>query len=167
MRIMRVFLGLSLLLLAANAFGQKVTTNQAPNVNWSQYHTYAWGEGTPTKDPITSQKIVASIDAQLAAKGFKKVDSDPDLLVMYHASTDQQKSLNWSSMGGWGRFGGMGSAQVDTVVTGQLIVDIADVKAKQFLWRGTATDTVSSDPQKLAKKIDKGLNKMFQKFPNG
>jgi len=167
MRIMRVFLGLSLLLLAANAFGQKVTTNQAPNVNWSQYHTYAWGEGTPTKDPITSQKIVASIDAQLAAKGFKKVDSDPDLLVMYHASTDQQKSLNWSSMGGWGRFGGMGSAQVDTVVTGQLIVDIADVKAKQFLWRGRATDTVSSDPQKLAKKIDKGLNKMFQKFPNG
>ena len=166
MRITRVVLGLSLLLLTANAFGQKVTTNQAPNVNWSQYHTYAWGEGTPTKDPITSQKIVAAIDAQLAAKGFKKVDADPDLLVIYHASTDQQKSLNWSSMGGWGRFGGMGSAQVDTVVTGQLIVDIADFKAKQFLWRGTATDSVSSDPQKLDKKIDKGLTKMFQKFPN-
>lgn len=165
MRIMRVVLGLSLLLLATNAFGQKVTTDQAPNVNWSQYHTYSWGEGTPAQDPIMSQRIVAGIDAQLAAKGFKKVDSDPDLLVMYHAATDQQKSLNWSNMGGWGRFGGMGSAQVDTVITGQLKVDIADFKAKQFLWRGTGTDTLSNDPQKNAKKIDKALTKMFQKFP--
>ena len=109
----------------------------------------------------------SGIDAQLAAKGFKKVESDPDLVVIYHASTDQQKSLNWSSMGGWGRFGGMGSAQVDTVINGQLKVDIADYKAKQFLWRGTAADTVSSDPKKLAQKIDKALTKMFQKFPTG
>ena len=50
-------------------------------------------------------------------------------------------------------------------MNGQLKVDIADVKAKQFLWRGTASDTVSSDPQKNAKKIEKGLTKMFQKFP--
>ncbi|HEV7473210.1 MAG TPA: DUF4136 domain-containing protein [Pyrinomonadaceae bacterium] len=28
-----------------------------------------------------------------------------------------------------------------------------------------ATDTVSSDPSKNAKKIDKALTKMFQKFP--
>ena len=108
---------------------------------------------------------MAGIDAKLAAKGLKKVDSDPDLLVMYQAATDQQKSLNWSNMGGWGRFGGMGSAQVDTVITGQLKVDIADYKAKHFLWRRTATDTLSSDPQKNSKKIDRALTKMFQKFP--
>jgi hypothetical protein len=165
MRIARIILGLSLLLLATTAFGQKVTTDSAPNVDWSKYHTYSWTEGTPAQDPLVAQRIVAGIDAQLAAKGLKKVDSDPDLVVLYHTSTDQQKSLNWSNMGGFGRFGGMGSAQVDTVITGQLKVDIADFKAKQFLWRGTATDTVSSDPQKLAKKIDKALTKMFQKFP--
>jgi hypothetical protein len=68
-------------------------------------------------------------------------------------------------MGGFGRFGGMGSAQVDTVVNGQLIVDIADNKAKQFLWRGTASDTVSDNPQKMDKQINKGLTKMFQKVP--
>ena len=165
MKIARIILGLSLLLMAANAFGQKVTTDSAPNVDWSKYHTYSWGEGTPAQDPLTAQRIVAGIDAQLAAKGLKKVDADPDLIVMYHAATDQQKSLNWSNMGGWGRFGGMGSAEVDTVITGQLKVDLADAKAKQFLWRGTATDTVSGDPQKNAKKIDKALTKMFQKFP--
>ena len=165
MRMARIILGLSLLLLATNAFAQKVTTDSAPNVDWSKYHTYSWGEGTPAQDPLMAQRIVAGIDAQLAAKGLKKVDSDPDLIAFYHTSTDQQKSLNWSGAGGFGRFGGMGSAQVDTVITGQLKVDLADAKAKQFLWRGTASDTVNSDPQKLAKKIDKGLTKMFQKFP--
>src|SRR6266850_6378187 len=164
MRIARIVVGLSLMLMAANAFGQKVTTDSVPGTDWSKFHTYAWGEGTPAQDPIVAQKIVAGIDAQLAAKGLKRVDSDPDLVVIYHTSTDQQKSLNWSNMGGFGRFGGMGSAQVDTVNTGQLKVDIADNKAKQFLWRGVATDTVSDNPQKLGKQITKALTKMFQKF---
>jgi hypothetical protein len=69
-------------------------------------------------------------------------------------------------MGGWGRFGGgMGSAQVDKITQGQLVVDLADPKAKQFLWRGTANDTVNGNPDKLEKQITKALTKMFQKFP--
>jgi len=164
MKTARTVFGLVLLLIATNAFGQKVTTDSMPGIDWSKFHTYSWGEGTAASDPLLAQKIVAGIDAQLAAKGLKKVESDPDLVVIYHTSTDQQKSLNWSSMGGWGRFGGMGSAQVDTVISGQLKVDIADYKGKQFLWRGTATDTVSDNPQKVAKSVNKALTKMFQKF---
>jgi len=164
MKTARTVFGLVLLLIATNALGQKVPTDSMPGTDWSKFHTYSWGEGTPASDPLLAQKIVAGIDAQLAAKGLKKVESDPDLVVIYHTSTDQQKSLNWSSMGGWGRFGGMGSAQVDTIISGQLKVDIADYKGKQFLWRGTATDTVSDNPQKVAKSVNKALTKMFQKF---
>ena len=146
---------------------QKVTTDSAPNIDWSKYHTYSWGEGTPAQNPLMAQRIIAGIDAQLSAKGLSQVNADPDLVVMYHVATDQQKTINWQNYGGWGRFGGMGgmgSAQVNTVVTGQLIVDVADAKAKQFLWRGIGTDSVSNDPQKTAKKIDKALTKMFKKF---
>ena len=165
MKLTRTLLGLSLMLVAINVFGQKVTTDSAPNVDWTKFKTYSWGEGTPAQDPLTAQKIVAGIDSQLASKGYSKVDSDGDLLVIYHVATDQQKSLNWNNFGGWGRFGGMGSAQVDTVIVGQLKVDLADAKAKQFLWRGTATDSVSSDPKKNAGKITKALTKMFEKWP--
>lgn len=165
MKLTRTLLGLSLMLVAVNVFGQKVTTDSAPNVDWSKFKTYSWGEGTPAQDPLTAQRIVAGIDAALKSKGYSKVDSDGDLLVMYHVATDQQKSLNWNNFGGWGRFGGMGSAKVDTVIVGQLKVDLADSKAKQFLWRGTATDSVSSDPKKTADKIQKALTKMFEKWP--
>ena len=166
MKLARVVLGLSVLLIASNAFGQKVTTQSAPNVNWSQYKTYAWGESESVANPITNQYIVSAVEAQLAAKGMTKVESDPGLIVIYNATTDTQKQLNWSGMGGFGRFGGgMGSAQVDNITQGQLIVDIVDTKAKQFLWRGTANDTVSNDPQKTQKTITKAVTKMFQKFP--
>ena len=113
-----------------------------------------------------NQYIVSAVEAQLTAKGMTKVESDPDLIVIYNATTDTQKQLNWSGMSGFGRFGGgMGSAQVDNITQGQLIVDIVDTKAKQFLWRGTANDTVSNDPQKTQKTITKAVTKMFQKFP--
>ena len=52
-----------------------------------------------------------------------------------------------------------------SVINGQLKVGLADAKAKQFVWRGTATDTMSSNPQKNASKINKALVKMFQKYP--
>ena len=161
-----VLLVLGLLLMTTNAFGQKVVTDSVPGINWSNYHTFAWGEGTPAQDPITAQKIAAGIEAQLTAKGLTKVDADPDLIVTYHVATDKQKSLNWNNFGGWGRFGGgMGSAQVDTVVIGQLKVYLGDYKEKKFIWSGTASDSVSGDPQKLSKKLDKALTKMFEKFP--
>lgn len=166
MRLARIVLGLSLLLMAANTFGQKVTTQSAPNVNWSQYKTYSWGKSESVANPIMNQYIIAAVDAQLTAKGLKKVESDPDLIVIFNATTDTQKQLNWNNMGGFGRLGGgMGSAQVDNIVSGQLIVDIADPKAKQFLFRGTANDTVSDSPDKNQKKITSAVTKMFQKFP--
>jgi uncharacterized protein DUF4136 len=166
MKLTRIgLIAIGLLLLSSTVFAQKVTTDSAPNVNWSSFHSYAWGQGTAAPNPLTDQRIIAGIDAQLAAKGWTKVTENPDVIVIYHASSDQQKSLNWSSFGGWGRFGGMGSAQVDTVTTGQLIVDMANAKEKQFIWRGTAADTVSSDPKKLNDKLNKSISKMFEKFP--
>jgi uncharacterized protein DUF4136 len=168
MKIARIILGLSLLLIAGNVFGQKVTTQSAPNVNWSQYKTYSWGKSESEASPIMNQFIANGIDAQLAAKGFSKVEQDGDLTVIFNVSTDTEKQLNWSSMGGFGRWGGgMGSASVDKITQGQLIVDLVDPKAKQFLWRGTGSDTVSDNPQKNEKKVTTALNKMFQKFPAG
>ena len=167
MKIIRIIFGLSLLLVAVNAFGQKVTTQSAPNVNWSQYKTYSWAQGESVANPIMNQYIVSGIDAQLLAKGFKKVDSDGDLVVVFNTTTDTQKQLNWNSFGGFGRWGGgSGSAQVENITSGQLLVDIADPKTKQFLWRGSAMDTVSNNPQKNEKKVTTALTKMFQKFPS-
>src|SRR5882724_880468 len=102
MRLVRIVLSLGLLLMAANAFGQKVSTQSAPNINWSQYKTYSWGHSESVANPIMNQYIVSGIEAQLTAKGLTKVETNPDLIVIFNATTDDQKQLNWSGMGGWG-----------------------------------------------------------------
>jgi hypothetical protein len=96
----RIVLGLCLLLVAGNAFGQKVTTQSAPNVNWSQYKTFAWGQNeSPAPNPLTNQYIISAIESQLTAKGWTKVESNPDVLVMYNATTETQKQTELERYG--------------------------------------------------------------------
>jgi len=49
----------------------------------------------------------------------------------------------------------MGSAQVDTVITGQLKIFLADAKAQKFLWNGIATDTLSTIRRKTTSRSTK------------
>ena len=67
----------------------------------------------------------------------------------------------------WGGMGGMGTSttQVRTYTVGTLIVDIWDIKAKQLIWRGIASDSLSDNPQKNQEKAAKALAKIFEKYP--
>ena len=40
-----------------------------------------------------------------------------------------------------------------------------DAKEKRLVWRGTASDTVSDNPQKSASKIQKAAEKLFKNYP--
>lgn len=159
------------LLLTVPVRAQKVTTDHDQTADFSRYHTYAWAKGTPAPNPLTDQRIVAGVEAQLAAKGLQKA-SDPesaDLLVVYHAAADTETQLNTYNMGGWGGWGwgmgGMATTSVEKIPIGKLIVDLADPKNKRFVWRGTASGTISSKPEKVQKMLDKALTKMFQNYP--
>ena len=48
---------------------------------------------------------------------------------------------------------------------GMLAVNIGDAKTHKLLWLGDARDTLSDNPEKNTKKINKALGKMFKKYP--
>ena len=162
-------------LISATAYAQKVNTDYDDKTDFSSYKTYSWAEGTRAANPLGHQRIVAGIDAQLAAKGWQKVESNSDVVVIYSAATSTKTQINTFDSGGpwggyrWGRWGGYGGGTSTTTVqeipVGQLVVDMADVKNKAFIWRGTASDTLSDKPEKNQKKLDKALAKMFKNFP--
>lgn len=174
---MRVKMFLALLLatlISATAYPQKVNIDYDQKTDFSSYKTYSWAEGTPAKNPLGHQRIIAGIEAQLAAKGWQKVESNPDVVVIYSAATSTKTQINTFDTGGpwggyrwgWGGYGGGSSTTtVQEIPVGQLVVDMADVKNKSFIWRGTASDTLSDNPEKNQKKLDKALAKMFKKFP--
>jgi hypothetical protein len=161
---------LVLFVLTCGTIVADVTVDWDRQADFTQFKTYAWGKGTPAKNPLMDQRIIAAIDKQLAEKGFQKVDpSQADLVVLYHAAVGQQTQLNTTDMGGgWGwRWGGpgMSTTTVEKIPTGQLVVDIGDAKSKKLLWLGNASATLSDKPEKNEEKINKAVAKMFEKFP--
>lgn len=145
-------------------WAQQVTADWDKAANFAAFKTYAWTEGTVPQgaNPLMVQRIQSAIEAELSAIGIQKVERDPDLLVAFHGATKENVSLQQ-----WGyapRFGG-GQIDVQKVLVGTLIVDIVDARAKQLVFRGTASDTISDNPQKNEKKIHKAVEKVFQKYP--
>jgi hypothetical protein len=48
---------------------------------------------------------------------------------------------------------------------GTLIVDLYRGNSKQLLFRGMATDDLTKNPDKNTGKLDKAIDKIFNKFP--
>src|SRR5262245_28869672 len=158
---------------------QKTTYDFDKGANFATYKTYAQKDGTKVGQPLIDDLIVAAIDAQMAAKGFTKSESNPDVVVIYHVAFDKQKDISTFSSGygggygpygygwggGWG--GGTSTTQVRDILIGTLVVDMADTKTKQMVWRGMGTKEVDTNakPDKRDKSISKAVEKIFKNYP--
>jgi len=173
-RAVLVLMGL-MFLFAGNSSAQQVKTDYDRNANFGQYKTYSW-EQVKTKDPLLVDRIKSSVNAALAAKGWTQVASGGDASIIAIEMTQNQQTLNtfYDGFGGgwgWRRFGGGGFGEATTTTetykVGTLVVDLFDTKTKQLVWRGTSSDTLSNNSDKNIKNLDKGVEKMFKKFPPG
>jgi hypothetical protein len=153
----------------------KTSVDYDRNADFSVVKTYAWaGRQHPEVSDITHKKIVSAVDAQLSLKGLKQVQSDPDVFLTYHGDDNERTVVDTTHYGYgygagwyWGGYRGMSSStsRVRTYTEGTLIVDIYRAAEKELIWRGTVTGTVSENPQKNEKNINKGVAKVFKKFP--
>jgi hypothetical protein len=160
-------------LIAGNLSAQQVKTDYDRSANFGQYKTYSW-EQVKTQDPLDVDRIKKSVIATLSAKGWTQVDSGGDVSIVAIETTRNQQTLNtfYDGFGGgwgWRRFGGGGfgdaTTTTETYKVGTLIIDLFDTKTKQLIWRGSASDTLSNNSNKNIKDLDKGVEKMFKKFP--
>jgi hypothetical protein len=172
-------LGLTLAFAAlpAIAAAQKTTYDFDKTAPFPQFKTYSWKDGTPTKNQLVDNRIVAAIDAQLAAKGFRRDDAAPDVFVVFHMAFDEQKDISSYSTGpmyggygyGWG--GGWGSTTTDVrvreILVGTLAIDIIDAKRKAMAWRGLGTKEIDTNakPEKRDENITKAVEKIFKNYP--
>jgi hypothetical protein len=153
------------------AFAQQVKTDFDHQANFSQYKTYSWQEIKPANS-LWDARIKSAVDAQLAAKGWTQIDNGGDVAIVAIATSHTESTLQtfYDGMGGgwrWRGFGGMGEATTSEqdYKEGTLLVDLYDAKTKQLIWRGSAEDTVSNNADKNEKNLNKGVAKMFKKFP--
>ena len=164
--------GAWLALLSTMATAQTVSYDYNRAANFSKYRTYAWSRGAELADELVHARIVRAIDGALAGKGLTRVEpgGNPDVLVAYHTSFDRNLEINGFLLG-WGPFdpGGdrRGSATVQPVLVGTLVVDITDAREGRIVWRGLASSDIrpGEKPQSRDKKIAKATEKMFRNYP--
>ena len=120
---------------------QKTSYDFDKTANFAAFKTYAHKDGTKVGQELIDARILAAIDAQMAAKGFTVSESAPDVFVVYHVAFDKQQDIStystgyaggygrygWGYGGGWG--GGSSTTQVRDILIGTLVIDLADAKA--------------------------------------
>jgi hypothetical protein len=166
-RVVFVFIGL-MLLFAGRSSAAAVKTDYDRNANFAQYKTYSW-ERVQTRDPLMVDRIKSAVNGSLAAKGLTEVPTGGDLSIVAIEVTHNQQTLDtfYNNFGGGRRFGGFGEATTttETYRVGTLVVDLSDPATKKLVWRGSASDTLSDKSEKNIDNLDKGVVKMFKKFP--
>jgi hypothetical protein len=157
------------LTIAAIAFAADVSTDYDHKADFGHYHTYSW-IGVRAGNSLWQDRIQAAVDNALAAKGFSKVPSGGDIAVSAFGRVREQDTLRtfYDGFPGWGWWG-WGDTTATTYVepthVGTLTVDVFDGSSKHLVWRGTASNTLSSKPEKNEDKLDKAVEDMFKKFP--
>ena len=150
-----------------------------PDTDLSPYGTFAWGEpdelptGDPRLDnnPFFVERLHDAIESEMGARGITLTDGKADLLVHHHASVrsrvevyDVDRSAGYQA----GEYAP--DSDVFEYEEGTFLVDIADGKSREILWRGWAQADIEaalSDPARMEELVGKAVAKMFEAFPGG
>jgi hypothetical protein len=159
-------IGTAGLLMSTSAWAQDVSYDYDKSVNFAALKSYAWAPDGNIQDELTHKRIVAAVDAQLAAKGLRRVEAGatPDVIVAYRAGVRQELQVN-----GYGayRLNRWNSARVEQVPVGALLVELLDAKTRNVVWHGMATKDLDVDasPEKREKNINQAAEKLFKNYP--
>ncbi len=164
-------------ILSVGVNALKVKVEYDKKLDFSKFKTFAWGPLDGVARPLLALSIQGAIEEELTKRGLHKVQANPDVFLEMYGSVDSDMSISYanplySGMGGipsfdagfvmWGCGGGTTAV---TVHKGQLIVDIINASQKKLSWRGTATENLSDNKEKLVKQVNKAVEKMFQRYP--
>jgi len=161
--------------------------DQDQRANFAAYRTYGYVEPAGTDvsgySTLVTQHFKDAIDAQMSARGFRKVDADADLLVNFNANTVEKTDIH-STPGPFmephlgyygyrsGLYLGLGSPfygpDIHTVRyhVGTANIEIIDARQKRALWEGVAEGRLSREAMKNPQQaISDAVQQLFTRFP--
>ncbi len=166
-----------------SALAGNVRTDFDHTANFAQYHTYSWGK-VSTTDPFYVSRIQQAVDSQLKAKGWQIVPTGGSVTIFATDNVTSQKQVQtmydglgggWGRGWGWGGWGwgvgpypgGFGEATTTTTTqpVGNLVIDLFEGNSKSLLWRGLATEDLSTNTSKNTNMLDNDIKNMFKNFP--
>jgi hypothetical protein len=188
---------------AAMAFSGGLATSCAPavnveqraNVNFAKYRTFDFaqtdvktnGDANPLlRSSIAQDRIKQSIASELAKRGLRQVETNPDFLITTHTYVDQAERTVYNTQpaagyaypyavsyrggflpinyGYWYSPTYYQAAHTEQYQEGTLIIDFIDRRTNNLVWRGSMADDVN-DPGRLGSEFSKSAKDILDKFP--
>ncbi len=172
-----------LALAATPAMAQKVNIDYAHDFDFKSVKTFQYVDtkDSNVKNQLMADRIEEMIKKEMREGGTVEVQSDPDIYITYHVTTEENTRYNTTSMGyggyggyygGWGGYGrhggygGMGttSTTATNYTMGTLIIDAYEPNDKKMVWRATGTIEVKAKPEKQIKQVENILTKIGKKW---
>jgi len=173
--------GLALAVLAAAGLGCATTVRVDfdPHEDFASYRTWAWlprGWEVPASDvdPELDALLRGAIERELAARGFSQAgELTPDFLVTYHLRIQHQlvrgiETPAMQTLSSPHRDGGYevvaSRPSVLPYELGTLVLDVAEARERQLVWRGIGTRRVRTSFKRRAEAV---VTEIFEAFPPG
>ena len=146
------------------------------NRDLAVYTSYRWEEPSenPTGDPRLDDnpffihRLHAAIHWELATRGIGYEAEGPEITVHHHATVRDRVDVYESDpQSGYRSEYGEGT-QVLQYEEATFLVDIADARTNDVIWRGWASLDLRralEDPESMRQQIDEAIAKMFESFP--
>jgi len=172
---MRLAIPFSVLLLAALPACSPVQVNYDydARASYAQYRTFDW-DSAPGDD-FNDRRIRAAVEKELAAKGIRRAEGAPDLLVSAHpVYRDQQIRSTGVGVGiglrilpGVSVGVGTGSAKAKVQTIGRIVLEFKDTRNSQMIWKAEAVDAFESGdtPEDTEASIQRAVTRMLERFP--
>ena len=176
------------------ACSPSVNVEQRAGTDFAKYHTYAWAETEVKTDgdqnpllrsPIAQANIQQAIEAELAQRGIRRVESSPDFYLTTHFYVEQAErtiadtppaqyvqsfpylvryrgALLPVNYGYW--YQPRTRYRTQRYREGTLVLDFVDAQNMNLVWRGSIADPVD-DPSRLGKQFAKAAREILEKFP--
>ena len=167
--IMRSFFLLGLFVATLASAG--VSVEHASQVDFSQYRTFSFVEGTAAADPQVEKWLHEAVTRELRAKGLQMLAEGGNLLVRTQLTVRQEQRLEVDILG-------QGSIlEKDTtkvtpgeyardVGMGTVVVELLDGYSKLTVWQGVVGAVTQPEPGKSSqKRLNKAIGRLFKKFP--
>jgi len=172
---------LGVLLTTGCASGPTIRSNAYPSADFSRFTTFAFAEPLSTDragyQSLISKQLVASAERELVARGLRRTDTNPDLLVNFNADLDQRLRVTQTPSTFRGRrfndhrrgfYSAWPSYQTEIrqYTKGTIGIDVVDAARRQLLWEGFAIGRVTrSTMDGIGPVLDSAVTDIFREFP--
>jgi hypothetical protein len=167
------YLAILLFSVILSGCGVKVNIIQDESVDFSKYKTFCWLEGCEftytgpryLDDSLWRETIKEAIIAELEGKGLVRDENNPDLLIDFHISVQNETSVVYHHIDDQYDYNPFPEDEIINYLKETMIMHMMEREQGKMVWKSESIGYMDEHPELTEKNIRKGIALTLKKFP--